>query len=99
MILSQLSTGLTENTGDSICRTVALRSQSSKPLPPTARILSYLSSAQQTLTGESQENIRKQIIIIFTLNSGTYNTPGKHRRPDRYYIEWLNDFSLPVCAG
>ena len=48
-----------------------LRSHSSKPLPPTARILSYLSSAQQDLTGEPHENIRKPLIAISTLNSGT----------------------------
>ena len=48
-----------------------LRSHRSKPLPPTARILSYLSSAQQDLTGEPHENIRKPIIATFTVNSST----------------------------
>ena len=37
--------------------------------PPTAAILPYVSSAQQALTGEPQENIRKLIVIILTLNS------------------------------
>ena len=48
-----------------------LRSHSSKPLPPTARILSYLSSAQQDLTGEPHKNITKPLTAISTLNSGT----------------------------
>ena len=43
---------------------------STTELSPTP-ILSYLSSAQQDLTGEPQKNIRKPIIAILTLNSGT----------------------------
>ena len=37
-------------------------------------VLSYLSSAQQVLTSEPQENIRKPLIAILTLNSGLANT-------------------------
>ena len=48
-----------------------LRSHSSKPLPSTAMIRSYLSSAHQHLTGEPQENIRKPIIVILNLNYST----------------------------
>ena len=48
-----------------------LRSHSSTPLSHTAMILSYLSSAQQDLTGEPHENIIKPIIAILTLDLGT----------------------------
>ena len=60
-----------------------LRSHSSKlwpptptadPCPPTASILSYLSSAQQDLAAEPQENIRKPLITISALNYDTLNT-------------------------
>ena len=47
-----------------------LRTHSSTPLPSTATIRSYLCSAQQVLTGESQPNIRKPIITILALNYG-----------------------------
>ena len=63
---SYLSTCRAENTGDSVVLFLTLRSCSSKPLK-----LGYLISAQRDLTGESQENIRKPIIAILTLNSGT----------------------------
>ena len=53
---------------------ITLSSHIWEPPPPTARILSYLSSAQQDLTGESQENIRKPVIAILTLSSGIWNT-------------------------
>lgn len=44
--------------------------QPPSPLPPTARVTSHMSSAQQYLTGGSQEKIRKPMITMFTLNSG-----------------------------
>ena len=44
-------------------------------LPPKATILSYLSSAQQVLTDEPQESIRKPIIAIMTLNSKYQSLP------------------------
>ena len=46
-----------------------LRSHSSKPPPPKAKILAYLSSTQQYLSNEPQENIRKPTVTILTLNS------------------------------
>ena len=49
----------------------ALISQSSKPLPHKAKILAYLSSAQQHLFNAPQENIRKPIIKMLTLNSAS----------------------------
>ena len=57
-----------ENTGDSVFLNFE-KPDSSKLLPPTARIVSYLSSAQQDLTGEPQENIRKLIIAIRSILS------------------------------
>ena len=46
-----------------------LSSHSSKPLPPKSKVLGYLSSVQQDLTGEPQENMRKPIITVWTLHS------------------------------
>ena len=60
------------------------RRHSSNPQPLTARILSYLDSAQQAITGEPQENVREQIITILTLNYTIYSLPGKYRRLDQY---------------
>ena len=55
-----LSTCQIKNTGDS-------EKPYLKAPPPAARLLSYLSSTQQDLTGEPQEDIRKLIIAILAL--------------------------------
>ena len=59
---------------DHTCQSENFISHSSGPLPPTARILSYLVSAQKCLTGEPQENIRKPVIAILTQNSAVWGS-------------------------
>ena len=74
-----LSTCRAENTGGPLCSKLweaITQNPYSWPLtsdqrPPTARILSCLSSAQPDLIGESQENIRKPKLAILTLNNGS----------------------------
>ena len=67
-----LSNCQAENSGDSVF--LNFGKPWLKTPTPTARILSYLSSAQQDIFGEPQENIRKPLIAILTLNFGTKNT-------------------------
>ena len=57
------------NTGDSIFLNVEKPQLKTKPLPHTANILAYWSSAQQYLSNKPHENIRKPIITSLTLNS------------------------------
>ena len=53
-----------------------------------AWILSYLCSAQQALTGEPQDNIKKLTEAILTLNSGSYNTCPEIRETWQVWVHY-----------
>ena len=55
-----------------------------------------MSSAQHDLTGEPHEKIRKPLIAISTLNSGTYNT-GVSRGNTGDLTEMWHNISLFTC--